>query len=116
MEGMRGDASDEGVAVVKTGGDEGMDKGFSSRGGEAVSDFGDAAEVEVGGLDNGTDIRIKRERGVQDNTKIACQGEGVMVEASMVSEMAPVLLTHHLITISNFLRLQFQSCNYGCFL
>ena len=46
MEGMRGDASEEGVAVVKTWGDEGVDKGFSGRGVEAVSDFGDAAEVK----------------------------------------------------------------------
>ena len=47
MEGMGGDASKEGVAVVEARGDEGMDEGFSSRGGEAVSDFGDAAEVEI---------------------------------------------------------------------
>ena len=36
-----------------------MDEGFSSRGREAVSDFSDAAEVEVGGLDDGTDVGIK---------------------------------------------------------
>ena len=59
MEGMRGDASEEGVAVVETGGDEGVDEGFSSRGREAVSDFGDAAEVEVGGLDDGADVGIE---------------------------------------------------------
>ena len=53
-----------------------MDKGFSSRGGEAVSDFGDVAEVEVGVLDNGVDMGIKREGGVQDRAKIACQGGG----------------------------------------
>ena len=47
LEGMGGDASEEGVAVVKAGGDKGMDQGFSSTGGEAVFDFGDAAEVEV---------------------------------------------------------------------
>ena len=45
IEGMRGDASEEGVAVIKMGQDEGVDKGFSSRGGQAVSDFGDAEEV-----------------------------------------------------------------------
>ena len=39
MKGMRGDASEEGVAVVKVGRDEGVDKGFSSRGGQAVSDL-----------------------------------------------------------------------------
>ena len=43
-----------------------MDKGFGSRGGQARSDFGDATEVEVGGLDNGGDIEIKGEDGVQD--------------------------------------------------
>ena len=36
MEGMRGDASEEGVAVVKMGRGEGMDKGFSSRGGQCL--------------------------------------------------------------------------------
>ena len=65
-----------------------MDKGFSSRGGQAVSDFGDAAEVEVGGLDNGDDMGTKGVCWVQDNTKIA--GEGFMVEVLMVSEMGPV--------------------------
>ena len=65
MEGMRGDASEEGVAVVKMGRGEGMDKGFSSRcGGQEVSDFGDAAEVEVGGLNSGADMGNKREGGV----------------------------------------------------
>ena len=64
MEGMGGDASEEGVAVVKAGGDEGMDEGFSSRGGEAVSDFGYAAEVKVGGLDDGADMGDEREGGV----------------------------------------------------
>ena len=68
MEGMRGDASEEGVAVIKTGRDEGVDEGFSSRGGLAVSDFGDAAEVEVGGLNNGADVGNKGESGVHDNT------------------------------------------------
>ena len=47
MEGARGDAGEEGVTVVQTGGDEGVDEGFSSRGGEAVSDFCNVAEVEV---------------------------------------------------------------------
>ena len=47
MEGVGGDASEEGVAIIQTGRDEGVDKGFSSRGREAVSEFGDAAEVEV---------------------------------------------------------------------
>ena len=51
-----------------------MDKGFSSSGGQAVSDFGNAAEVEVGGLDNGDDMGSKGEGGVRDNTKIAGQG------------------------------------------
>ena len=41
-----------------------------------MSDFGDAVEVEVGGHDNGADMGIKREGGVQDNTKIACHGGG----------------------------------------
>ena len=47
MEGARGDAGEEGVTVVETGGDEGVDEGFSSRGGEAVSDFCNVAEVKV---------------------------------------------------------------------
>ena len=76
MEGMRGDASEEGIAVIKMGQDEGVDKGFSSREGQAVSDFGDAAEVEVGGLNNGADMGNKGEGGVHDNTKIAGQGGG----------------------------------------
>ena len=50
LEGMKGDASEELVAIVQTGRDEGVEKGFSSRGGQAVSDFGDAAEVEAGGI------------------------------------------------------------------
>ena len=49
-----------------------MDEGFSSRGGEAVSDFGNAAEVEVGGLDSGADMGIKGEGRIQDNAKVAC--------------------------------------------
>ena len=65
-----------GVAVVEVGGDEGMDEGLGSRGREAVSDFGNAAKVEVGGLDNGADMGIKGEGGVQDNAEIACQGGG----------------------------------------
>ena len=76
IEGMRGDASEEGVAVIKMGQDEGVDKGFSSREGQAVSDFGDAAEVEVGGLNYGTDMGNKGEGGVHDNTKIVGQGGG----------------------------------------
>ena len=51
-----------------------MDEGLSSRGGEAVSDFSNAAEVEIGGLDSGADMGIKGEGGVQDNAKVACQG------------------------------------------
>ena len=47
MEGARGDAGEEGVTVVQTGGDECVDEGFGSGGGEAVSDFSDFAEVEV---------------------------------------------------------------------
>ena len=47
MEGARGDAGEEGVTIVQTGGDEGVDEGFSSRGGEAVSDFCNVAEVKV---------------------------------------------------------------------
>ena len=39
-----------------------------------MSDFGDAAEVEVGGLNSGADMGIKGESGVQDNTKVTCQG------------------------------------------
>ena len=53
-----------------------MDEGFSSRGGEAVSDFGNAAEVEIVSLDNGADMGIKGEVGVQDNAMVACQGGG----------------------------------------
>ena len=41
-----------------------------------MSGFGDAAEVEVRGLDNGADMGNKGEGGVEDNTKIACQGGG----------------------------------------
>ena len=41
-----------------------------------MSDFGDTAEVEVGGLDSGADMGIKGESGVQDNTKVACHGGG----------------------------------------
>lgn len=37
MEGVGGDTVEEGVTVVKVGGDEGMDEGFGSRGGEPVS-------------------------------------------------------------------------------
>ena len=59
IEGMRGDASEEGVAVIKMGQDEGVDKGFSSRGGQAVSDFSDAVEVDVRGLDRGDDMGTK---------------------------------------------------------
>lgn len=76
MEGLGGDASEKGVAIVEAGGDEGVDEGFGSRGREAVSDFGDAAEVEVGGLDYGADMGIKGEGGVQDNAEIACQWGG----------------------------------------
>ena len=47
MEGAGGDADEEGVTIVQTGGDEGMNEGFSSRGGEAVSDFCNVAEVKV---------------------------------------------------------------------
>ena len=39
-----------------------------------MPDFGNAAEVEVGGLDNGADMGIKGEGGVHDNTKVACWG------------------------------------------
>ena len=67
IEGMRGDASEEGVAVIKMGQDEGVDKGFSSRGGQAVSDFADAAEVEVGGLNCGADMGNKGEGRVHDS-------------------------------------------------
>ena len=76
MEGMGSDAGEEGVTVVEAGGDEGVDEGFGSRGREAVSDFGDAAEVEVGGLDDRADMVIEGEGGVQDNAKVACQGGG----------------------------------------
>ena len=41
-----------------------------------MSDFGNAAEVEVGGLDNGANMGIKGEGGVQDNAKVACKGGG----------------------------------------
>ena len=47
MEGTGGDAGEEGVAVVEAGGDEGVDEGLSSRGGEAVSDFGDISEMKI---------------------------------------------------------------------
>lgn len=59
MEGTGGDTSEERVTVVQTGGDEGMDEGFSSREGEAVSYFGYVAEMEVGSLDGGADVGIK---------------------------------------------------------
>ena len=68
-----------------------MDKGFSSRGGEAVSDFGDVAEMEIGSLDCGVHMGIKGEGGVQDKD-LSLPPEGEMVELSMVSEMGPVLL------------------------
>ena len=41
-----------------------------------MSDFGDAAEMEVGGFDNGADMGTKGEGWVQDNTKISGQGGG----------------------------------------
>ena len=48
----------------------------SAAGGEEASDFGDVAEVKVGGLDGGADMGIKGESGVQDNTKVECQRGG----------------------------------------
>jgi hypothetical protein len=47
-----------------------VDKGFSCRGGQAVSDFGDVAEMEVGGLDNGADMGIKGKGRVQDSVAV----------------------------------------------
>ena len=76
MEGTGGDASEERVTVIQTRGDEGMDEGFSSREGEAVSYFGYVAKMKVRSLDGGADMGIKREGGVQDEAKVASRGGG----------------------------------------
>lgn len=74
MEGVSRDASEEGIAVVKVGGDECMDGRLSSRGGEAVFDFGSVTEVKVGSFDDGVDMRNKGKGRVQDDAKVACLG------------------------------------------
>lgn len=45
MGGAGGNATEEGI--IQMGGDEAVDEGFSSRGGEAVSNFSNVAELEV---------------------------------------------------------------------
>lgn len=59
MEGAGSDAREEGVAVVQAGGDKGVNEAFSGSGREAVSDFGNVAEMEVGGLNNGANMRVE---------------------------------------------------------
>lgn len=52
-------------------------------------DFGNVAEVKVGGFDEGVNIRSKGKGGMMP--WLCVKGEGVMVRLSMVSEMGPYL-------------------------
>ena len=72
-----------------------MDEGFSSRGGEAVTDFSNIMEVK--GLDDGADMGgIEGEGGVQDETMVASQGgrgDGQVVDGVI----GPVLMSVDLV-------------------
>ena len=92
MEGMGGDASKEGVAVVEVRGDEGVDEGFSGRGGRQCLILAMRRrwkyEVLTMWLTWGVKVRV----GSMMTPRLRTRVEGVMVEESMVSEMGPVLL------------------------
>ena len=61
------DAVEERVAVVKTGGDEGVDECQSQQEGVRIgSDLCNIAKVVEGGFDNLADVRLEGEGGVKD--------------------------------------------------
>ena len=69
MKSLLREAEEEGIAIVKAGGDEAVDKDGGGVGGEGGAESVDVAEMEVGGAGGDVDVRVKRECAVEDDTQ-----------------------------------------------
>ena len=67
MEGLVGEAEEERIAIVQTGGDEAVDGG--GVGGEGGAESVNVAEMEICIAGNGVDVRVEGKCAVEDDTQ-----------------------------------------------
>ena len=90
MEVGGGEAIENAVAVIQSGGYEGVNECFCSGGGESRSKACNVTEVEERYFGDVHDVGFERESGIQDDSKVLDQGEGVTVCPSMHSDKSLV--------------------------
>lgn len=71
IEGGGWEAVEKAVAVVQSGGDEGVCEGFSSRGSEEGTESGDVFQVKKGGAGKLGDMVVEGEAGVEVDSEVA---------------------------------------------
>ena len=76
FEDLGGDAVEEAVTVVESGGDEGVNEGLGSSVGEHGAEAGNVAEVKEGSLGDLVDMGLEGEGRVKEDTEVADSGGG----------------------------------------
>ena len=64
-----GEAEEERIAVVQTGGDEAVNKDGGAVGGEGGAESVDVAEMEKCSAGNGVDVRVEGKCAIEDDTQ-----------------------------------------------
>ena len=64
-----GEAEEERIAVVQTGGDEAVDKDGGGVRGEGGAESVDVAEMEICSAGNGVDVRVEGKCAIEDDTQ-----------------------------------------------
>ena len=64
-----GEAEEERIAVVQTGGDEAVNKDGTGVGGEGGAESVDVAEMEICSAGNGVDVRMEGKCAIEDDTQ-----------------------------------------------
>ena len=64
-----GEAEEERIAVVQTGGDEAVNKDGGGVGGEGGAESVDVAEMEICSAGNGVDVRVEGKCAIEDDTQ-----------------------------------------------
>ena len=76
FEDLGGDAIEEAITVVESGGDEGVYEGLGSSVGEHGAEAGNVAEVKKGGFGDLVDMGLEGEGRVKEDTEVAHSGGG----------------------------------------
>ena len=71
-----GEAEEERIAVVQTGGDEAVNKDGGGVGGEGGAESVYVAEMEICSAGNGVDVRVEGKCAIEDDTQALYLGGG----------------------------------------